>query len=66
MFTANIEVHHVHHLCSRIPYYRWRDQPQIDQESLLEFDDQVVPPGETGTLTIVEAHPYEQYFSEMH
>jgi omega-6 fatty acid desaturase (delta-12 desaturase) len=21
-FTANIGVHHVHHLCSRIPYYR--------------------------------------------
>jgi omega-6 fatty acid desaturase (delta-12 desaturase) len=23
-FTANIGVHHVHHLCSRIPYYRLR------------------------------------------
>ena len=21
-FTANIGVHHVHHLCSRIPFYR--------------------------------------------
>ena len=21
-FTANIGIHHVHHLCSRIPYYR--------------------------------------------
>lgn len=32
-FTANIGVHHVHHLCSRIPYYRlrWvlRDHPQL-------------------------------------
>ena len=32
-FTANIGVHHVHHLCSRIPYYRLprvlRDQPQL-------------------------------------
>ena len=32
-FTANIGVHHVHHLCSRIPYYRLpqvlRDQPQF-------------------------------------
>ncbi len=24
-FTANIGVHHVHHLCSRIPYYRLPD-----------------------------------------
>jgi acyl-lipid omega-6 desaturase (Delta-12 desaturase) len=32
-FTANIVVHHVHHLCSRIPYYRLpqvlRDHPQL-------------------------------------
>jgi omega-6 fatty acid desaturase (delta-12 desaturase) len=32
-FTANIGVHHVHHLCSRIPYYRLqdvlRDQPAL-------------------------------------
>jgi fatty acid desaturase len=32
-FTANIEVHHVHHLCSRIPYYRLPevllDQPKL-------------------------------------
>ncbi len=21
-FTANIGIHHIHHLCSRIPYYR--------------------------------------------
>ena len=24
-FSANIGVHHVHHLCSRIPYYRLPD-----------------------------------------
>ena len=33
-FTANIGVHHVHHLCSRIPYYRLpqvlRDHPELD------------------------------------
>ncbi|HWE07398.1 MAG TPA: fatty acid desaturase [Rhizomicrobium sp.] len=33
-FTANIGVHHVHHLCSRIPYYRLdralRDHPQLE------------------------------------
>jgi omega-6 fatty acid desaturase (delta-12 desaturase) len=33
-FTANIGIHHVHHLCSRIPYYRLprvlRDQPQLN------------------------------------
>jgi omega-6 fatty acid desaturase (delta-12 desaturase) len=32
-FTANIGVHHVHHLCSRIPYYRLprvlREYPQL-------------------------------------
>ena len=32
-FTANIGVHHVHHLCSRIPYYRLpqvlRDHPEF-------------------------------------
>ncbi len=32
-FTANIGVHHVHHLCSRIPYYRlprvMRDHPRL-------------------------------------
>jgi len=33
-FTANIGIHHVHHLCSRIPYYRLphvlRDYPDLD------------------------------------
>jgi acyl-lipid omega-6 desaturase (Delta-12 desaturase) len=32
-FTANIGIHHVHHLCSRIPYYRLpqilRDRPEL-------------------------------------
>src|SRR6202043_898930 len=32
-FSANIGVHHVHHLCSRIPYYRLprvlRDHPEL-------------------------------------
>lgn len=32
-FTANIGVHHVHHLCGRIPYYRLpevlRDRPEL-------------------------------------
>jgi omega-6 fatty acid desaturase (delta-12 desaturase) len=32
-FTANIGIHHVHHLCSRIPYYRLpqvlRDHPEL-------------------------------------
>jgi omega-6 fatty acid desaturase (delta-12 desaturase) len=34
-FTANIGIHHVHHLCSRIPYYRLprvlRQHPQLRQ-----------------------------------
>jgi acyl-lipid omega-6 desaturase (Delta-12 desaturase) len=33
-FTANIGIHHIHHLCSRIPYYRLplvlRDHPDLD------------------------------------
>jgi len=33
-FTANIGIHHIHHLCSRIPYYRLplvlRDYPHLD------------------------------------
>lgn len=38
-FTANIGVHHVHHLCSRIPYYRLpgvlRDHPELQGVSRL-------------------------------
>ena len=38
-FTANIGVHHVHHLCSRIPYYRLskalRDHPELKAVSRL-------------------------------
>jgi omega-6 fatty acid desaturase (delta-12 desaturase) len=38
-FTANIGVHHVHHLSSRIPYYRLpqvlRDHPQLAAVGLL-------------------------------
>jgi acyl-lipid omega-6 desaturase (Delta-12 desaturase) len=38
-FTANIGVHHVHHLCSRIPYYRLpqtlRDNPDLHGASRL-------------------------------
>jgi omega-6 fatty acid desaturase (delta-12 desaturase) len=40
-FTANIGVHHVHHLCSRIPYYRLpralRDHPELAAVGLLTF-----------------------------
>ena len=43
-FTANIGVHHVHHLCSRIPYYRL---PQVlrDHPELRDF----------GRLTLIES-----------
>ena len=38
-FTANIGVHHVHHLCSRIPFYRLpevlRDHPELNETSRL-------------------------------
>jgi len=43
-FTANIGVHHVHHLCSRIPFYRLpqvlRDNPEL---------------AKVGRLTLVES-----------
>ena len=43
-FTANIGIHHVHHLCSRIPYYRLtrvlRDHPEL---------------GKVGRLTLLES-----------
>ena len=39
--TANIGVHHVHHLCSRIPYYRLsnvlRDYPELRNVGRLTF-----------------------------
>ena len=45
-FTANIGVHHVHHLCSRIPYYRLphvlRDHPEL---------------GDVGRLTLLAELP---------
>jgi len=38
-FTANVGVHHIHHLCSRIPYYRLpkvlRDHPELRNVSRL-------------------------------
>ena len=38
-FTANIGMHHAHHLCSRIPFYRLpqalRDQPELQQGNRL-------------------------------
>ena len=40
-FTANIGIHHVHHLCSRIPYYRLpqvlRDHPELRSAGRLTF-----------------------------
>jgi acyl-lipid omega-6 desaturase (Delta-12 desaturase) len=40
-FTANIGVHHVHHLCSRIPYYNLpcalREHPELRSVSRLTF-----------------------------
>ncbi len=42
-FTANIGVHHVHHLCSRIPYYRLpevlRDNPELAEVGRLTLLD---------------------------
>jgi acyl-lipid omega-6 desaturase (Delta-12 desaturase) len=42
-FTANIGVHHVHHLCSRIPYYRLgrvlRDHPELQTVGRITLRD---------------------------
>ena len=42
-FTANIGVHHVHHLCSRIPYYRLpqvlRDHPALQSVGRLPLTE---------------------------
>jgi omega-6 fatty acid desaturase (delta-12 desaturase) len=43
-FTANIGIHHVHHLCSRIPYYRLT--------SVLRAHPEL---GEVGRLTLVQS-----------
>lgn len=44
-FTANIGVHHVHHLQSRVPFYRLpeilRDHPQLDQAQRLTLRESV-------------------------
>jgi omega-6 fatty acid desaturase (delta-12 desaturase) len=44
-FTANIGIHHVHHLCSRIPYYKLpivlRDHPSLKSVSRLGLIDSV-------------------------
>ena len=42
-FTANIGIHHVHHLCARIPYYRLgrvlRDHPELRDIGRLTLGD---------------------------
>lgn len=44
-FTANIGIHHVHHLCSRIPYYRLpqvlRDHPSLGSVGRLTLRESV-------------------------
>lgn len=44
-FTANIGIHHVHHLCSRIPYYRLprvlRQHPQLATQGRLTLAQSV-------------------------
>ena len=40
-FTGNIGIHHVHHLCSRIPFYRLaqvvEDHPELASVGRLTF-----------------------------
>jgi omega-6 fatty acid desaturase (delta-12 desaturase) len=44
-FTANIGIHHVHHLCSRIPYYRLprvlREHPELGAIGRLTLWDSI-------------------------
>jgi omega-6 fatty acid desaturase (delta-12 desaturase) len=44
-FTANIGVHHVHHLCSRIPYYQLsrvlRDHPELRKVGRITLLDSI-------------------------
>ena len=44
-FTANIGIHHVHHLCSRIPFYRLprvlRDYPELGQIGRLTLRESI-------------------------
>jgi len=44
-FTANIGIHHVHHLCSRIPYYRLprvlRENPELGRIGRLTLWDSI-------------------------
>ena len=44
-FTANIGMHHVHHLCSRIPYYRLpsvlREHPELNAVGRLTLWDSI-------------------------
>ncbi len=44
-FTANIGIHHVHHLCSRIPYYRLpgvlREHPELGTVGRLTLWDSI-------------------------
>ena len=52
-FTANIGIHHVHHLCSRIPYYRLprvlRDHPELAPSAGSRCGKhQMRPPGAVG------------------
>ena len=53
-FTANIGVHHVHHLCSRIPYYRLprvlREHPELERHRPAHAvaKHQMRPPGAVG------------------
>jgi omega-6 fatty acid desaturase (delta-12 desaturase) len=44
-FSANIGIHHVHHLCSRIPYYRLpcvlQENPELDRIGRLTLWDSI-------------------------
>ena len=44
-FTANIGMHHVHHLCSRIPFYRLRqvlrDYPHLRNIGRVTFGQSI-------------------------
>ena len=44
-FTANIGIHHVHHLCSRVPFYRLprvlRENPELASTGRLTLGESI-------------------------
>lgn len=65
--TGNIGIHHVHHLCSRIPFYRLpevlRDHPELDETSRMTIRESL----DTVRLVLWDEHQQRLIsFDELH